>query len=359
MVTINQSYQKDNSLQASESEKLEKPGNYSNSKPNCWTLTLVVSSRIAFLDRIFIPPPNSASLKGPPIGQANYDPIEGSYNRLPFPGDPNAMARPGDVRIPPTGNFPGDQPPPGIPAQPGQTIGKCSEPWDAIRPTTSRREVRFLVTILVFFESCFKIVTFREWSEIIVSSNFATTWPVAKMHCCRGSEMPETLEQHRISRDVCVGEWPSRTRNPSLVSPNLPSSLPSFSSLYFYYDCLSKLVIQYCRDASPMVVNLVMPENRRREMAINCRTYTRDQCNKGARINFNMNSILLLFIVTVFVYIKSITLWAAFHSIIAINSHIQCWTSRLPRLLQLFSTFLFSPLIIISEHCRISTGSEI
>lgn len=69
------------------------------------------------------------------------------------------------------------------------------------------------------------------------------------------------------------------------------------SSLYFYHDCISKTVIQYCKDASPTVVNLVIPENRRREMVTNCGSYTRDQCNKASNLNLNYNLIYFFIIV--------------------------------------------------------------
>ena len=52
------------------------------------------------------------------------------------------------------------------------------------------------------------------------------------------------------------------------------------SSLYFYHDCLSKTVIQYCRDASPTTVEIMMGQ-RKREMAITCRDFSREQCNSA------------------------------------------------------------------------------
>ncbi|XP_074597302.1 uncharacterized protein LOC141852261 [Brevipalpus obovatus] len=193
-------------------------------------------------DRAFRP---GMPVMGPPgmrpPGMENVDPIENSYQRLPYPGDPNLMGRPGDVRIPPpTGNFPGDQPPPGIPAQPAQSIDRH---FPGVIGDNCLFKLRY------YMASCEDALLQRQRD----ARNARTAPDIQRRMCC---------------------------------------------SLYYYYDCMSKLVIQYCRDASPMVVNLVMPENRRRELAINCRTHTRDQCNTGSnlRINFSTLSIILSFI---------------------------------------------------------------
>ena len=65
----------------------------------------------------------------------------------------------------------------------------------------------------------------------------------------------------------------------SRLYPSRRLTLP-FSSLYFYHDCLSKTVIQYCRDASPTTVEIMMGQ-RKREMAITCRDFSREQCNSS------------------------------------------------------------------------------
>lgn len=55
-------------------------------------------------------------------------------------------------------------------------------------------------------------------------------------------------------------------------------------SLFFYHDCLSKTVIQYCRDASPTTVDIMMGQ-RKRELAITCRDHSREHCNSAQNLS--------------------------------------------------------------------------
>lgn len=55
-------------------------------------------------------------------------------------------------------------------------------------------------------------------------------------------------------------------------------------SLFFYRDCLSRTVVQYCRDASPTTVDILMGQ-RRREMTISCRDFSREQCNGSSKVS--------------------------------------------------------------------------
>lgn len=58
-------------------------------------------------------------------------------------------------------------------------------------------------------------------------------------------------------------------------------------SLFFYRDCLSRTVVQYCRDASPTTVDILMGQ-RRREMTISCRDFSREQCNGSSTITTSL-----------------------------------------------------------------------
>jgi hypothetical protein len=57
-------------------------------------------------------------------------------------------------------------------------------------------------------------------------------------------------------------------------------------SLFFYRDCLSKTVIQYCRDGSPTTVDILMGQ-RRRELTVTCRDFSREQCNSSSVLSIS------------------------------------------------------------------------
>ena len=62
-----------------------------------------------------------------------------------------------------------------------------------------------------------------------------------------------------------------------------------FSALFFYRDCISRVVLERCRDASPIVVDLLMG-SRKRDLTINCRDYSRDQCNGSLHVKASSSS---------------------------------------------------------------------
>lgn len=66
-------------------------------------------------------------------------------------------------------------------------------------------------------------------------------------------------------------------------------------SLFYYRDCLSRTVVQYCRDASPTTVDILMGQ-RRREMSVSCRDFSREQCNGSIKLM----STLWMFAVLIF-----------------------------------------------------------
>lgn len=50
------------------------------------------------------------------------------------------------------------------------------------------------------------------------------------------------------------------------------------SAIFYYRDCLSRIVLERCPESSRTVVDLMMGD-RNRELSTNCRDYNRDQCS--------------------------------------------------------------------------------
>lgn len=206
---------------------------------------------------------------------------------------------PGGVQIPLTGNFPGDMPPQGIPAQPNQNIGKNIS---VFIPKTLWRTLNRRVFRTSFFRSPLSRRSRRQLpvQTGVLHGQLRGRASPATTGCPKCPNSPRHSAANVLVSPCCK----IRRRNGDHQFNCLLLFL-IISSLYFYYDCLSKLVIQYCRDASPMVVNLVMPENRRREMAINCRSQTRDQCNKAANLSISAISFLILPVLLVFEFLSN------------------------------------------------------
>lgn len=72
-------------------------------------------------------------------------------------------------------------------------------------------------------------------------------------------------------------------------------------SLFFYHDCLSKTVIQYCRDASPTTVDIMMGQ-RKREIAITCRDHSREHCNSSNKISTYSIATILMTLVSFYLF---------------------------------------------------------
>lgn len=79
-------------------------------------------------------------------------------------------------------------------------------------------------------------------------------------------------ELHNPFRTASVGK-----SSQVLTFRKKPTQLFDFSALFYYRDCIARVVMERCRDPSPSVVEVLMG-SRRRDLALNCRDFTREQC---------------------------------------------------------------------------------
>lgn len=70
-------------------------------------------------------------------------------------------------------------------------------------------------------------------------------------------------------------------------------------AIFYYRDCLSRVVLEHCRESTRTVVDLIMGD-RNRELTTNCRDYTREQCSgvtslQASLLTVALATLLLLF----------------------------------------------------------------
>ncbi|XP_054167153.1 uncharacterized protein LOC128964552 [Oppia nitens] len=73
-------------------------------------------------------------------------------------------------------------------------------------------------------------------------------------------------------------------------------------ALFFYRDCISRVVVDRCRDPSPTVVDVLMG-SRKSDLTVRCREYSRDQCSHSQTIK---SSFIAIIITTIFIAFKAI-----------------------------------------------------
>ncbi|CAG2163215.1 unnamed protein product, partial [Oppiella nova] len=67
-------------------------------------------------------------------------------------------------------------------------------------------------------------------------------------------------------------------------------------ALFFYRDCISRVVVDRCRDPSPTAVDILMG-SRKRDLTTTCREYSRDQCSHSYTTKSSLITVLLSIVI--------------------------------------------------------------
>ncbi|CAG2121879.1 unnamed protein product, partial [Medioppia subpectinata] len=95
----------------------------------------------------------------------------------------------------------------------------------------------------------------------------------------------QLTQRQRDARDY-------QNRNPS------DSQRRMCCALYYYRDCVSRLVQDRCRDPTPYAVDILMG-SRKRDLTFTCRDYSRDTCSHSSVTKYSLISMVLSIVIAI------------------------------------------------------------